>query len=410
METNKVLKLVYDAEDALKDEFKKVDEITNIKADSVLSAFHDVNITESDFASTTGYGYNDDGRSKIEEVFAKVLGFPDAIVRNQFVSASHAICKTFFALLRPGDTLLSISGKPYDTMDDVIGFNDNPSSLKSFNINYSEIDLKDNDFDYDKIESFLKNNKVKVIEIQRSRGYSTRKTLSFKKVKKVCSFIKNINKDIIIMVDNCYCEFTEKEEVGASGCDIAVGSLIKNLGGGISPNGAYVAGRHDLINLVGESLTLPGEGRDVGPTLSINRSLLMGIYMAPNAVSSSIKISMLTSYIFEHLGIKTSPKYDEHHSDIVLAIYFNDSDKLIKYVQGIQKGSAIDSNTLAVPGDMPGYQDKIIMASGSFTQGSSIEISCDGPVRPPFIAYQQGSLYYSAGRYAIIKALENIDI
>ena len=331
-------------------------------------------------------------------------------MRNQFVSASHALNVTFFALLRPGDTLLSVSGKPYDTMDDVIGFNDNPSSLKSFNIKYDQIDLKDNDFDYDKISSYLKKHKVKVIEIQRSRGYSTRDTLSIDKVKKVCKFIKDIDKDIIIMVDNCYCEFTEKEEIGVSGCDIAVGSLIKNLGGGIAPNGAYVAGRHDLINLVGERLTLPGEGRDVGPTLSINRSLLMGIYMAPNAVKASIKVSILTSYIFESLGYKTSPRYDDVHSDIVLAIYFNDKDKLIKYVQGIQKGSAIDSNTIVVPGDMPGYTDKIIMASGSFTQGSSIEVSCDGPIREPFIAYQQGSMYYEAGRYAVIKALENLDI
>ncbi len=410
METKKVLDLVKNAEDALKDEFKKVDEIAYLKTSAVLSAFNKENIVESDFASTTGYGYGDEGRSKIEKVFADVLGFPDAIVRNQFVSASHALTVTFFALLRPGDTLLSVSGKPYDTMDDVIGFNDNPSSLKSFNIKYDQIDLKDNDFDYDKISSYLKKHKVKVIEIQRSRGYSTRDTLSIDKVKKVCKFIKDIDKDIIIMVDNCYCEFTEKEEIGVSGCDIAVGSLIKNLGGGIAPNGAYVAGRHDLINLVGERLTLPGEGRDVGPTLSINRSLLMGIYMAPNAVKASIKVSMLTSYIFESLGYKTSPRYDDVHSDIVLAIYFNDKDKLIKYVQGIQKGSAIDSNTLVVPGDMPGYTDKIIMASGSFTQGSSIEVSCDGPIREPFIAYQQGSMYYEAGRYAVIKALENLDI
>ena len=408
METKKVLELVENAENALQEEFKEVDKIAYLKTKSVLDAFHEENISESDFASTTGYGYGDVGREKIEKVFARVLNFQDAIVRNQFVSASHALNVTFFALLRPGNLLLSISGKPYDTLDDVIGFTDNPSSLKSFGIKYDEIELKNNDFDYDRIKEYLNKYTPKVIEIQRSRGYSTRDTLSFDKVKNVCKLIKSINKDIIIMVDNCYCEFTSEYEIGASGCDIAVGSLIKNLGGGIAPNGAYVAGRNDLINLVGERLTLPGEGRDVGPTLSINRTLLMGLYMAPNAVKASLKISMLTSYILENLGYKTSPRYDELHSDIVLAIYFNDKDKLIKYIQGIQKGSAIDANSIALPGDMPGYQDKIIMASGSFTQGSSIEISADGPIRPPFIAYQQGSLYYESGKYAIIKALENI--
>ncbi len=401
--------LVIDAENFLSEEFKKIDKISYLKTKNVLDAFHEVSLSEADFASTTGYGYGDSGRSKIEKIFARVLEFPDAIVRNQFISASHALNVTFFALLRPNDLLLSISGKPYDTLDEVIGLKENSSSLMSFGIKYDQIDLINNDFDYDAISNYLKNNKVSVIEIQRSRGYSTRESLSLDKVKKVCNLIKSISPDTIVMVDNCYCEFTSEHEIGYSGCDIAVGSLIKNLGGGISPNGAYVAGRNDLIELVGERLTLPGEGREVGPTLGINRTLLMGIYMAPNAVSSSLKINILTSYILEKLGYKTSPKYNEGHADIVLAITFNDPNLLIKYVQGIQMGSAIDASYLPIPDDMPGYLDKIIMASGSFTQGSSIEISCDGPLREPFIAYQQGSLTYDSGKYAIIKALENLN-
>lgn len=400
------LELVQNCEKICKDEFAKIDNICFCNTTKVLDAFHEVEISENDFNSTTGYGYDDNGREKIEKVFAKVLGSEDAIVRNQFVSASHALNVVFFALLRPGDLLLSISGTPYDTLHEVIGIKENPSSLKSFGIHYDEIDLIEEDFDYDKIKGYILNHKVKVIEIQRSKGYSTRKSITIDKVKKVIEFIKNIDKEIIVMVDNCYCEFVTNNEVGEIGADIFVGSLIKNLGGGIAPNGAYVAGKKGLIDLVGERLTLPGEGREVGPTLGINKSILQGLFLAPSVVASSMKVSILTSCVLEKLGYDVEPKYNEERADIVQNIIFNDPDRLIKYVQGIQAGSPIDARSMPIPWDMPGYDDQVIMASGSFTQGSSIEISCDGPIRSPYIAYQQGSLTYESGKYALICALQ----
>ena len=404
-----VLKLVNESEIELKEEFAKLDDLCFKNSKKVLDAFHKNNISEIHFNSTTGYGYNDIGRDAIESVFKDIFKAEAAIVRNQFVSGSHALNVTFFALLRPNDLLLSITGKPYDTLDEVIGIKDNPSSLKSFGVKYDQIELIDDDFDYEGIKDYLKNNKVKLIEIQRSKGYSTRKSITIDKVEKVIKEIREIDKDVIIMIDNCYCEFVNELEPIEVGADIVVGSLIKNLGGGIAPNGAYVVGKEELINLVGERLTLPGEGKEVGPTLGINRQFLQGIYMAPSVVNSSLKAALLVSHVLEKLGYKVSPRYDEARTDIVEMITFNDPDKLIRFVQGIQAGSAIDSNVVPVPDDMPGYDDKIIMASGSFTQGSSIEISCDGPLREPFIAYFQGSMTYEYGKLGIMKALELLE-
>ena len=405
---NKVIELVNSCEEKCLEEFKKIDELCDYNSLKVLMAFHNNEVTESAFNSTTGYGYNDLGREKIECIFRDVLGAEDALVRSQFISGSHALNVCFFGLLRPGDILLSISGKPYDTLDQVIGIKDNPSSLKSFGIKYHQIELIDNDFDYDRIKEFISNNKVKVIEIQRSKGYSTRKSLSLEKLEKVIKMIKEIDSNIIVMVDNCYCEFVSKEEPTSVGADIIVGSLIKNLGGGIAPNGAYIAGRHDLIELCAERLTLPGEGREVGPTLGINKSLLQGIYLAPSVVAASLKTAVLTSKVMSDLGYEVDPKYDEERVDIVQNIVFKNPKKLIEFTRGIQQGSAIDSNALVEPGDMPGYEDKIIMASGSFTQGSSIELSCDGPLREPYVAYMQGSLTYNYGKIGLMKAVDRL--
>ena len=400
--------LINESENELKDIYSDIDDRCLYFSEKVLNAFHNNNISEACFNQTTGYGYGDLGRDKIEDVFAEIFGGEKALVRNQFISGSHALNVCFFALLRPNDLLLSISGTPYDTLHEVIGIKDNPSSLKSFGIKYYEIDLVDNDFNYDEIKTYINNNKVKVIEIQRSRGYSTRKSLSIDKLEKVISLIKSIDKDIIIMVDNCYCEFVEEKTPVEVGADIMVGSLIKNPGGFIAPNGAYIVGKENLVNLCGERLTLPGEGVEVGPSLGINKSILQGIYLAPSVVASSLKTAVLTSKVLEKLGYKVDPIFSDNRVDIVQTIYFKNHEKLIKYTQGIQMGSAIDSNALPEPSDMPGYDDKIIMASGSFTQGSSIEISCDGPLREPFIAYQQGSVTYEYGKLALKKALENI--
>ena len=406
--SEKVVELVNRCELDCIDEFLQIDEACEFNSLKVQASFHKNQVSESCFNSTTGYGYNDLGRETIEKVFRDVLGAEDALVRSQFISGSHALTVCFFALLRPGDTLLSISGKPYDTLDEVIGIQENPSSLKSFGVSYDEIDLVDNDFDYEKIKDYLSHHKVKVIEIQRSKGYSTRKSISLEKIGKVVKMIKEIDNNIIIMVDNCYCEFVSSGEPLGLGVDVIVGSLIKNLGGGIAPNGAYIAGRHDLIELCAERLTLPGEGREVGPTLGINKQLLQGIYMAPSVVAASLKTAVLTSRVLEELGYEVEPKYNEERADIVQNITFHDPQKLIEFIRGIQEGSAIDSNAVAEPSDMPGYQDKVIMASGSFTQGSSIELSCDGPLREPYIAYMQGSLTYPYGKIGLMKAIQKL--
>lgn len=405
---DKVLDLVNSFEKENGNLFKDLDEISFINSKKVLKAFKDNNVNESDFAGTNGYGYDDAGRDKIEAVFAEVLGGEDALVRPQLISGTHALTVCFFGLLRPGDMLLSINGKPYDTLDEVIGIRENPSSLKAFKVNYNQIDLVNNDFDYDKIRDYLSKNKVKVIEIQRSVGYANRDTISIEKVERVCNLIKSVSPDTIIMVDNCYCEFVSTKEPIEVGADIMVGSLIKNLGAGIASTGAYIVGRRDLVNLCSQRLTAPGEGKEIGPSLGSNRSFLQGIYMAPQAVVNALKTGMLASYILEKLGVEVYPKYNEVRSDIVTRIIFNDKDKLIKFVQGIQGASAIDSNVLPIPVATPGYDDEIIMASGSFTQGSSIEISCDGPVRSPYIAYLQGGITYDYGKLAVINAISNI--
>ena len=403
-----VVNLVNKFEQECQEEFKKIDERCSINSLKVLNAFHKNNVSESCFNETTGYGYNDLGRDTIEKVFSDILGSKDALVRNQFISGSHALTVCFFALLRPNDLLLSVSGTPYDTLHEVIGIKENDSSLQSFGVKYDEIDLVDNDFDYNRIKEYITTNKVKVIEIQRSKGYSTRKSISIDKIEKVIKLIKEIDNNIIVMVDNCYCEMISDKEPTEVGADIMVGSLIKNLGGGIAPNGAYIAGRHDLIELCGERLTLPGEGREVGPSLGINKQLLQGIYFAPSVVSSALKTAILVSKVLEELGYDVEPKYNEERVDIVQNIIFRDKDKLIEFTRGIQQGSAIDSNAIVEPSDMPGYEDQVIMASGSFTQGSSIELSCDGPLREPYIAYFQGSLTYDYGKLGLMKAIERI--
>ena len=392
----------------LEDVFKNIDDICMFNSKKVLEAFWKCHVSEVHFASTSGYGYGDIGRDTVEEVYKTIFKAEDALVRNQFISGTHALSTAFFGLLRPGDLLLSICGKPYDTLDSVIGFNNNLSSLKSFGINYDQIELVDNDFNYDVISKYLRENKVKVIEIQRSIGYSDRKCISIEQLEKVIKLIKSIDKDIIVMVDNCYCEFVGKKEPIEVGADICVGSLIKNLGGGIASNGAYIVGRSDLIHLCSERLNVAGEAKEVGPSLGANKMFLQGLYFAPSVVASALKTNVYAAYLLEDLGYEVSPKWNEEKSDIVLAIKFNDRNKLIKFVEGIQSASAIDASCVPIPTKMPGYDDEIIMASGSFTQGSSIEISCDGPLRSPYIAYLQGGLTFEYGKIAVLKAIENI--
>lgn len=404
----KVEKLSMEVENELTDIFKNINKQCEINSMKVLNAFQEYNISEMHFGTSTGYGYGDIGRDTIEKIFAKVLNAEDALVRNQFISGTHALTVTLFAMLRPGDTLLSITGKPYDTLDEVIGLVENKSSLKAHNVNYEQIDLIDSKFNIEQIVKRVSKNDIKLIEIQRSRGYALRKSLQVEDIGQVIKAIREVNKTAIIMVDNCYGEFVGEMEPLEVGADLIVGSLIKNLGGGIAPNGAYVAGKKDLIELVAERLTAPGLGKEVGPTLGINKNILQGLFMAPSVVASSLKTAIFASRMVEKLGYKPDPLYNEKRADIVQTIEFGNEEKLIKFCQGIQMGSPIDSSSIPEPWDMPGYTDKVIMAAGAFTSGSSIELSCDAPIRPPYVAFLQGGLTYEYGKLGVLKAIQNI--
>ena len=406
--SEKIENLSNEVEEEIKEEFKKIENISTYNSLKVLKAFKDNNISEMHFNSTTGYGYGDIGRDTIEKVYSQIFKTEDALVRNQFISGTHALTVALFGMLRPNDTMLSITGMPYDTLCTVIGIEENKSSLKSYGINFEQIELIDNDFDKDKIINRVSKNDIKLIEIQRSRGYSTRDSLSIEKIENIIKEIRKVNTDVIIMVDNCYGEFVDTKEPSEVGADIMVGSLIKNLGGGIASNGAYIAGRADLIELCAERLTSPGQGKEVGPSLGANKSFLQGLYLALNVVASALKTAVYTARMMERLGYKPFPKYDEKRNDIVQTIEFGNPNDLIKYCQGIQMGSAVDSNSIPEPWDMPGYTDKVIMAAGAFTMGSSIELSCDAPIREPYIAYQQGGLTYEYGKLGVLIAIQNM--
>ena len=401
-------KLVKEVEEEIKPQFKELDRICEINSKKVLDAFQECDLQESHLASSTGYGIDEPGRNKIEEIYAKIFKAEDALVRTQLISGTHALTVTLFGLLRPGDTMLSITGAPYDTLQTVIGIGEDvsKSSLKAFDINYEQIELVNNDFDIEKIKERLAKKDIKLVEIQKSRGYSTRESLTIEKIERAIKAIREVNKDVIIMVDNCYGEFVEEKEPIEVGADIAVGSLMKNLGAGIATSGAYIVGRKDLIELCAERLTSPGIGKEIGPSLNQNPLLLKGLFFAPTVVRSSMKTAIFASRMLERLGYQVEPKYNDKRGDIVQTLSLSTEENLVKFCQGIQKGSPIDSNVLPYPGDMGGYEDKVIMAAGTFTQGSTIELSCDGPIREPYIAYMQGGLTYEYGKLGILKAIE----
>ena len=401
-------KLVKEVEEEIKPQFKELDRICEINSKKVLDAFQECDLQESHLSSSTGYGIDEPGRNKIEEIYAKIFKAEDALVRTQLISGTHALTVTLFGLLRPGDTMLSITGAPYDTLQTVIGIGNDVSnsSLKAFNVNYEQIELVDNDFDLETIKERLVKKDIKLVEIQKSRGYSTRESLTIEKIERAIKLIREVNKDVIIMVDNCYGEFVEEKEPIEVGADIAVGSLMKNLGAGIATSGAYIVGRKDLIELCAERLTSPGIGKEIGPSLNQNPLLLKGLFFAPSVVRSSVKIAIFASRMLEKLGYQVEPKYNDKRGDIVQTLSLGTEENLVKFCQGIQKGSPIDSNVLPYPGDMGGYEDKVIMAAGTFTQGSTIELSCDGPIREPYIAYMQGGLTYEYGKLGILKAIE----
>ena len=402
-----ILELSKEVEKEIQPQFEKIDKIKETNSLKVLEAFQYCRLSEMHLHSSTGYGIDEIGRNKIEEIYARIFRTEDALVRAQLISGTHALAVTLFGLLRPGDTMLSISGAPYDTLQTIIGISkeESKSSLKSFGVKYEQIELVEDDFDVKAIEERVAKKDIKLIEIQRSKGYSTRKSLTIDKIEKVIKAIKKVNTEVIIMVDNCYGEFVEEKEPTEVGADIIVGSLMKNLGAGIATSGAYIAGKKDLIELCAERLTAPGIGKEIGPSLNQNTAFIKGLFFAPSVVASSVKTAVFASRILEKLGYNVNPKYDEPRADIVQTIELGSADKLIKFCQGIQMGSPIDSYVVPEPSDMGGYDDKVIMAAGTFTEGSTIELSCDGPIREPYIAYMQGGLTYEYGKLGILKAL-----
>lgn len=404
-------KISKEVEQEIKSQFQKVDEICEKNSLKVLKAFQDCNLQEMHFNTSTGYGIDEAGRNKIEEIYSEVFKTEDALVRAQFISGTHALAITLSALLRPNDTMISLTGAPYDTLQTVIGIGKDvsKSSLKAYGVKYEQIELIENDFNIPEIKERLKKQDVKLVEIQRSRGYSTRKSLTIEKIEKAIKAIREVNKDVIIMVDNCYGEFVEEKEPTEVGADIVVGSLMKNLGAGIATSGAYIAGKSNLVELCAERLTAPGIGKEIGPSLGQNTNLLKGLFFAPKVVSSSVKTAIFASRILEKLGYQVDPIYNEKRADIVQTIKLGSEEKLVKFCQGIQKGSPIDSCVVPEPSEMGGYEDKVIMAAGTFTEGSTIELSCDGPIREPYIAYMQGGLTYEYGKLGILKAIQEME-
>ena len=410
VQNKKVIELVNDAEKKLADYFKYLDEeIYQYNQIKVLNSFIKNKISESHFFESTGYGYNDIGRIAIEDVYKDVFHTEDALVRQQIVSGTHAISLLLYAVCKPYDEILSITGMPYDTILSTLGINGEEGSLKDFNVSFDYVNLINNEFDYDNIKNKIKNN-TKLIMIQRSRGYSDKYPMSIESIKKVISFIKNINKDIIVFVDNCYGEFVDKNEPTDVGADVICGSLIKNPGGGLAKSGGYIVGKSEIIKLCAYRLTTPGLGKEIGISYNQNRNVLQGLYLAPQIVNNALKINKLFGKVFNDLGIDTIPRYDEMQNDIVLSIMFNDKERLTDFCNVIQSTSPVDSYLKPVSTDMPGYDSKVIMAAGCFVSGSSIELSCDAPMREPYIAYLQGGLSYYQGKYALIKAIDTLNL
>ena len=405
----KLLKLANEVEVELKDIFKNFDNLCLKNSEKILKAFQDNRVASSDFAEINGYGYYDAGRDKLEAIYAQIFGTEDALVRPQIMSGTHALALTFTGLLKHGDTLLSISGTPYDSLQAIIGIiGDSRNSLIANGVKYDEIALVNDDFDIAKIVERLKQSKVKVIEIQRSRGYAQRKSLSIEKIERVIKAIREVDKDVIIMVDNCYGDLVEEKEPTHVGADIIVGSLMKNLGGGICKSGGYIVGKKDLIWDVAERFSAPGTGKDLGANFNENINYFKGLFLAPRAVCASLKSMVFASRILEKLGFDVDPKYNEPRTDIIQTINLFTPENITKFHVGIQKGSPIDSFVTPVAAPMPGYPHDEIMASGTFTQGATIELSCDGPMVEPYTAYMQGGLTYDYGKLGILIAINEI--
>lgn len=389
---------------------KEIERIQEYHQTKMIKAFQNAGVRESYFCGSTGYGYDDFGRDALDRVYAFAFDAEDALVRHNFVSGTHALTVALFGILRPGDTALCVTGMPYDTIRSAIGLEGNyPGSLKDFGINFEITGLKPGGIpDYEQIKKDIEKKKPKMVYIQRSRGYSTRPTLTYREIKKICDISKAASPGSIVMLDNCYGEFTETVEPLAVGVDVMAGSLIKNPGGGIAPTGGYIAGRSDLVEMCSYRLTTPGTGKEIGATLNTSRELFMGAYHAPHVTGEAMKTAVFASALFEILGYETSPKYSENRGDIIQLIMLGDRESLVRFCAGVQSGSAVDSFVEPVPSDMPGYESQVIMAAGAFTLGSSIELSADAPLREPYAVWLQGGLNFHAGKLGIMLAANKV--
>lgn len=392
-----------------KRQFERIDEITEYNQQKVQKAFIDNKISESHFCSSTGYGYGDAGREALDRVWAQVFGAQAALVRHNFVCGTHTLSTALFGVLRPGDKMLCVTGTPYDTIHNVIGISgENMGSLKDFKIEYSQVALKNDRIDYEAVENAVDDN-ITMVYIQRSRGYELRPSLSVDEIRKVCEISKRKNPNVIVMVDNCYGEFTEKLEPTQAGADLIAGSMIKNAGGGIATTGGYIAGKADLVEKCAYRLTTPGLGREVGATLGMNRELYMGLFYAPHTVGEALKSAVYIAALFEIFGYDVTPKYNEIRHDIVQSLGLENAESLVAFCQGIQSGSPVDSYLLPEPWDMPGYDSKVVMAAGAFTLGSSIELSADAPIREPYYAWIQGGLNFHSAKLCALLAAQQME-
>ncbi|MDD4350774.1 MAG: methionine gamma-lyase family protein [Clostridia bacterium] len=405
----KMTNLIEECECDCKNAFENIEKIALSNQLKVLNAFNEVGIEQRHFIGSSGYGYDDIGKIALSKLFCEVFHTETGLVSPLISSGTEAISHTLFGLLRPNDLMLSITGRPYDTLQKILFGVEGQDigSLKDYNINYDEIDLKNGDFDSESIISYLEKTKPTLIYVQRSRGYSQRNALSIEKIKNIFAISKRLSPNSLLVVDNCYGEFTEEKEPSDVGADIIIGSLIKNAGGGIAPNGGYILGKKQLIDRISYHCTSPALGDEVGSYAPGYKSFMQGLFLSPIIVKNSKKIALLTSKVMRKLGYKTIPENDEQ-SDIICSIQFDDSEKLVKFCRAIQNASPIDSNAYTEPSDMAGYADKIVMASGSFNLGSSIELSCDAPIRPPYTAYMQGGLTYEHGKIALNYALQQL--
>lgn len=390
------------------EDFKEIDRVCMICTKKVLDAFAAERMSESHLNGSTGYGYTDAGREALDRVYARAFECEDALVRPQFISGTHVLTVALFGMLRTGDIMLSITGKPYDTLYDVVGINESTGSLKEYGIGYRETAFENSEFDLNAIRDELKDPRIKLIFIQKSKGYLDRKTLSSEKIGEITKFIKSLRPDVYVMVDNCYGEFCEEHEPVYFGVDLMVGSLIKNAGGGLAKTGGYIAGTKECVEKCSFRLTCPGIGRESAATHGHLADFIQGFFMAPHTVAQALKTAAYCAHAFDLIGYEVNPKPCERRMDIIQTVLLRSPEKLIKFCKGIQAGAPIDSFALPEPCDMAGYSDQVIMAAGTFVQGASIELSADGPLRPPYIAFVQGSLTFESGRLGILKALENI--